>query len=296
MNQELTISPSFINYLDINLPAYRKNDAQECIEIIDTNYIAIDDKDKLWQNYFDELEKVEDFKKRKEFEEIFVNWIHNRKRIFSINSSEDLELVIAKTSNDKIYFNPFSSSSECNKTERKHSGLEAHNAKSLINPAPFHRLKNVPSKIIFEKNVQYDLQKILYPFLRNTKTIEIIDPFLPNPNALSNIKKIFHNLELFNVEVSLVIHSKHNYLNKYNKQDGACNYKLFEDYLNKLKSKCAKVTVIDFEKAKHRDRFLRTDKVSITIPGGFDFLNNDGFADITNEKTDIVQILINYKD
>lgn len=282
MEQQIVISTEIVNYLSENLPAYRKNTALELIEIIEQNYVVSDKATHHFNKIIDEVDKIVDSAKKSEIFKIIQYWINNKNCFIDCNNtSMDDDILLTSYTNDRIYLNPIYTNKEKQKKTIKYSDIEIHNSESFIKPLCSDRLKNAPDILKLEKDVYYDIERIFQPYLKNAGILEIIDPFLPNPNALYNFKKII-NLSGAK-QIKVIIHSQHNYIEKYgnrNKEKAQEDYESLKKFLADLKKVGKKVQETEFKLRSHKERYIKTEKLKIKLPGGLDFLNKDGFAKI----------------
>lgn len=282
MNQEITISRNTISYIADNLPAFEVNNAQLMIEKLKENYCVIDSKFEFAKLLWEETKKTENEELRKYLQRLLQKLFTEKKSL--IQCTFEKEEILSQKSSDKIFLDPLLDSKSIKKIEKKYS-LETHNDSSFINPSPYQKLKHSNCKLVLERSVIYDFKRIFEPYLRKTKTLIIEDPFLPNPKAFNNLKQL---IELFNGnDIKVKLHSEHNYL-KYNPENKE-NYSKLQTYLNTLELNGLKVSIINFEKRKHYERFIFTDSVRIKLPGGLDFLDQDGKIN-SNESTVEIEI------
>jgi len=252
-------------------------------QLIKQNYVVIDAELKILKSYGEEVEKLQPSRMKEELQNFVAGLINNKakkRRIFNVTQSyDDQEINITLSSNDKIYFNSMYSEKDIKSTVKKYPEIETHNVSSFLSPMPIDKLKHIPSTIPLEKGIYYDLQKILDPFLRNSRNIRIEDPYLPNNTASYNVLKIIENLRHQNITLVFLTRSKyaeHSVNHERNKKES-----IYDTFIEKLKSLNSDGYRIKFDthfkKKTHRERYLFTDDVQIYFPGGFDLLEIDGY-------------------
>lgn len=291
MDQELTISKSLVGYFYNNLPAYKINNAQKCLEIIEQNYFVSDTKGNHKKNIFDELNSLPEGDKRKTIFYLVDHIIQNRTRNFdSQYSGEDSEseIQLSKITEDKLFLDLDLNIKEIKSKTKKYPEIEFLNHEILIKPETSHRFKNIPTIISLQKDVRFDLVEFLRPFLRNAKEITIVDPFLANKNAFSNLKNLF-TLFIKNCNIKLNHYSEKDYLiyagnNKDKKDKFIENYRNLNEEIESKKAMDFKIEIDEFTSRDHKERYILTEKFEIKIPGGLDCLDEYGFPSLKNEK------------
>ena len=282
MDQQITISKDIIKYLYDNSSLFVDSNCLKCINIVEQNYI-VDSIDRfITQSYFSELDVLPDSDKKNALRTLINGWLKEESKIFSINieNINAIEELSLKT-DDKILLRINCDNELINKnlilSKNDDNELEIHNADSFINPDVQHRLKNIPTKIKLVKNREYRLEKIMKPFLRNAREILIFDPFIANPIALENIIKLFTiininaiiTIKCFNSKLYCDFSSTKDIKNKKE------NYNKFITYIESRRNMNFSIDVNYIKRRKHYDRYIKTEKVKIDLPGGFDCLNND---------------------
>lgn len=289
MNQEITYSAKLFPFLYEDPSPYELTPQKEIWQIIKQNYIVVDKKRRLLEKYAEEvlsLPKSDRKNVLKDFIDGLVNNKGNLIKVFSIESKENLEVSLSLFSNDKIYFVP-------NEKERlqtivvENPKLEVHDYKSFINPAPEHRLKNLPTLIDLKESKRYNIRDIIKPFLRNTKTIEIVDPYLPNIEASVNFFRIIKNIKGIHTKLffmnrnAYMKDSREDFQKRVNRYDG------FIDKLTKLKKLGYFFEIKDQLDKGHKERYIFTDTLQIYLPGGFDFYDKHGFIKRNSGKKEL---------
>jgi len=283
MDQEITYSSSLINFLHLDNSILEISDQQKVWQLIKQNYVVIDAELKILKSYGEEVKKLQPSGMKEALQNFVDGLINNKakkRRIFNVTQSyDDQEINITLSSNDKIYFNSMYSEKDIKSTVKKYPEIETHNVSSFLSPMPIDKLKHIPSTIPLEKGIYYDLQKILDPFLRNSRNIRIEDPYLPNDTASYNVLKIIENLMHKNITLVFLTRSKyaeHSVNHERNKKES-----IYDTFIEKLKSLNSDGYRIKFDthfkKKTHRERYLFTDDVQIYFPGGFDLLEIDGY-------------------
>jgi len=292
MKQELTISPSLVDFL-FNNPATRRgpNRSVKIINIIEQNKIAVDEKSLIWNEYISAVDRLSGNDKE-EIGEIFSFWLLEGFVNFT-NSITNNIYDIAEKTKDKILFELALSPKEINKLQKKHYEIEFHNYETAINPTLTHKLKNAPYKYTFEENVLYDFELIFEPYFRDSKFLKIIDPFIYNEKAVANFEKLisFSNFQ----QIDIVAHSHHNYVKKYSNgkiKEYQSNYDNFLTKVNSLKSSDVICKLDSFSSKKHFERYIYTENIKIKLPGGLDFIDQDGKVNISNDSNDIPELEI----
>lgn len=281
MNQQLTLSQELVNYMAIHLPVFKENEASKAINYIDQNFIVSDLGLKHFNNIIDAIEMIQDQNKKIGIQNLFTYWIQEKKCLIDCEFPGDScdELKLALISEDKIYFNPVLNQAKRRKFSKEYNKLEMHDIKSFLNPEPYHRLKHLPTSIAFQKGIYYDLRKILNPFLKFSKTICIEDPYLPNLKASHNVLKVIENLKRANI--SLIFLNRSKYIDHHVDRERKKKEFFYDSFIEKLKLLITKGYQIKynshFKKKTHRERYIFTDEFQIYLPGGFDFLEIDGY-------------------
>lgn len=281
MNQQLVISKEIVDYLVDKLPAFRKNEAIDLIEYIEQNFVVSDLKTEHFNCLLDKIDEIEHSQKKEEIKKIISYWMQEKK--YFVNCSyvlnNDREILLAHHTLDKIYLQPFLTEKEIKKYNIKFNDLEIHNSKSFINPQHQQRLKHLPSIIPLEKDVFYDLIKIISPFIKNSKNVSIEDPYLPNPMASQNVLKIIKSFP--DVNYNLVFLTKELYSGaNYGAEENIKSeqYDAFIENISGLVKNGLRINFKNHYKSKtHRERYIFTEDFQIYIPGGFDFLTAEGF-------------------
>jgi len=295
MDQELTVSKNFVRYLFDNLPAYKTNNAQRCIELIEQNYFVIDQHHNHERKFYEEFEKYPDSDKKRNIVSIMENIFRNKFKSFNHKYSlaEECEELLAKETIDKILFDVTLNPKDIKRKSRKYPEIEYLNEYLIINPDIYIRFKVIPLSIELEADVRFDLNNLLFPLIRNSKEVKVIDPFLPNKNAFSNLNKIF---EIIGVEtkIKLLVYSERDYLSYgKNKDDFKKNYDDFIKEIKKMQVSKYKIEIEEFKTRKHKERYIMTDKFEITLPGGLDCFNENGMPVLTGDEKK--RITVNFR-
>ena len=205
MEQLITVSKNLVNFFYSELPnrnlSIGKNKIDQCFEILKQNYFVSDKEKNFLIVLRNEIESLPDEQKRECIKNYLGKLIIDRVRFLSHTlDKSDLEIFkLCNESNDKIYFDPVFTESEMTQMRFKlfNSGLneiELHGLDSFLNPGKEQRFKIPNENIImerFEKNKSYDLAKIIFPYLRESKEIKFIDKYLPNYLSRFHLEKIF---------------------------------------------------------------------------------------------------------
>ncbi len=291
MNQEIIIEKSFIRYLENSKLSFKISEAQKCVEVIEQNNIISDENEDIYKDYQEELEKISNSDLRILIAELIYEWKEKKTKQVTFTYNKENILELTKLSKDKILFNPTLTAKEINRILKANSDVEVHNKDTFINPEPYHRLKNIDIRIKLNKDVYYDIRLLFEPFIRCSEEITIIDPFLPNNNALQNVKVILNHIA--NRKINLITHSGHNYVHKYGNKNPTLyesNWVNFQKFISELKGKNNQVQVSEFKNRKHQERYLITNDVKIILPGGMDFLDENGFPNIEDENFEIMEL------
>ena len=126
-----------------------------------------------------------------------------------------------------------------------------------------------------EEGCYYDINRIFAPFLRDAKNVRIEDPYLPNTKASLNIWKIINHLN--DSRIKLVFLKRNKYASNGNKfmED---RYDTFTKTIQEYQKNGLQIDYSEpFVKKSHRERWIFTDQFQIYVPGGLDFLDEDGF-------------------
>ncbi|MCX6166002.1 MAG: hypothetical protein NTU73_14265 [Ignavibacteriae bacterium] len=280
MEQEITISENIFNFLSNNL-TYGRSIASDCIDVISDNYI-IDDNNKTVFRYFsDSIDKIEESKRNYLFD-ILKKWLeYNRKKLNEVSENDwknDL-IKLCGLSNDKIYLNAEFEEKEIKQNQKKYFEIEFHNSETLIKPDLSNRLKNLPYVNELENNVYYDLNKILFPFIRNAKFIEIRDPYITSTYNYYNFENFTNIIPKSAICSIIILRSSLNNISEYPLIPE------FKKLIERLNKEGHNMTTDYFElpkdkDAKHIERYIITNKYEIYLPGGFSCLNKDGYAKV----------------
>jgi len=288
LNQEITINKSIINYFNNSLPVYGEVvPAQKIWQYLKENKLIIDKERKLLNELWEQIEqKIEDYKLKNSLKEYIDYFSKGRLVIVELENFKD-EVELCKKSNDRIFLDPVLSKKEINKKHKKFNDIEFHNEKSFISPKVYQRIKHSEMTLLFDKDENYEIEKIFEPYLRNTEFLKIIDPFLPNKGALNNLKKI---LDCYTGERILLKYYEKNLFKKYKRNEKKAEKEFieFENYINKNHK--FKIQLDNFKKKQHHDRYIITDKVEIKLPGGLDFLVDGKIR--SEDEEDKVQIIV----
>lgn len=282
MNQELTVSSNIVDYLVNELPVYKKCQVLDCIEYLEQNYFALDDKRKFVEAIFNKIDKIEDHQKRGFIEEILSMCLTQRSKIFKTNEVVSEEFLLTLNTMDRIFFDPFLNEKEINKLKNKYD-FEIYNSNSFGNPSPFERLKHLPTFFYLESDRKYDLNQILEPFLREEKKLEVIDPYLPNRIASHHLIRLLEK------------NKGKTFILTFLKKDIYPNQSDFDKFyirINLLNEQGFEIKMNFLFKKKHKERYILTDNFQIYLPGGFDCLDLEGKPKIQDSKNERFQIRI----
>lgn len=292
MNQSITVKDNLFAFLreeSKQMQLGRISNGDKLILLIEQNYISLD------SNY--EILSLFQNKVTFELEPLLHFWLkHGRFIREGFNFENDFVLFSSKTK-DKILLD--SILNEGNEIPIVNTDVEIHDLISFMAPKTHHRLKHLSfdekatTNLVLYKNIKYDLKNLLEPYLRFSKKIIIDDPFLYNPSAFHNFKMLISFLELS--EITLKLYSKDCYIDIYgkNKKEKYSEYyDTFMNYINNIKNNGIHIKMELYNKTGHKDRYIVTDKIKIEVPGGLDFLNQSGKANIDKMKESI-EIKIN---
>lgn len=293
MHQELTISKEIIKFLYDNAFYYKKdNIGQRCFETIEDNFIVCDDDKTYFKILFNEIDNLPEGDVKKTIQSIIDNWLYSNKvKIYQSKENYVSELELCKISSDKIFLDPDKSNEYLIKKRDEIPSVEFHNKMTFIQPGINHRFKKVPIEYRFEKEIKYNLNVILEPFFRYAKEIIVIDPYLPNKKAIYN----FYNLVSIFPKNSKII------LRTYNEKDyiqknliKAELYKNYKEIITKIRNNGYDITEKELKHSRHIDRYICVDSIEISLPGGFDFLDENGFVKLES-KSEIKKISITFR-
>ena len=278
MNQEITISLNTFDYLDENLPAYEINNAQQIIGYLKENYFVVDSKLEYAKMLWEKINDLKEERNKKYFKELLGKLINKNK---VVNCTNIDGLIIAEQSNDKIFLNPILVNKDIKKMQIKYP-IEIHNSQSFISPETYHKLKHSKAVLVFEREVIYDIVEILTPYLYETRSIFIEDPYLPNERAFNILKNIVTISECKDYKLKVL--SEYNY----NRKKEGKQYENFKIFLEELEDKDISIEIIEYTDKIHHDRYVYTDQISLKIPGGFDFIKEGKIVDKQNKKVEII--------
>ncbi len=285
MEQQIVLTSDVINFfISKSVNPFRNDEVKDCICVLDDNSI-VDDKHrnlfKKMSQLIDSLEEsTKDSNKFYYLKEIFENWLKNSPQLdVAYNNYEDIDFFeLCKLTFDKLFFNPLLQSSEINKLSKKYTDLEFHNSTSLIKPELHHRLKNLPMVVNLKEVEFMDLNRLLLPFIRKSKTIKIYEPYITGKHNFSNFKNFFDIVPISSDIIIYVFRSLKKETEK---------YKNFDNFIKTLKQKGYKIIIEFFDSnfdTEHIERYIVTDKYSIYLPGGFNCLDSDGFVRIGKDE------------
>lgn len=282
MNQEITYSSSLINYLNSDYSALEITDQKKVWELIKQNYLVCDKELKILEEFGAQVMKLPNSNIKQELQNFvdgLINNKANKRRTYELKKYCELfDINLTISSTDKIYFNPTFNLSEIKNISKKYSEVETHNTPTFLNPDPIQRLKHIPTIIPLKKGEVYDLIKIISPFLRSSNDARIEDPYLPNYLASRNILKIIEHFPEVNFNLVFLtkeLFSTHN--EEVKKKKKGKYYDSFVNELERLRKNGYNICYNEkFNDKRHRERYIFTDNVQIYIPGGFDFLKEDG--------------------
>lgn len=292
MDQEVTISPELIDFIYDNTPAYKKNKALDLIELIEQNYFTNDINDIQYRRYVERLNNLKDEQKRNAIHDIIRKWRSKGPIPYNTEKEKFNEIELSKLSKDKLILNPNKTEKDLKKLQKNNNDVEFHNVNSFINPKTYQRLKNLPTKIIFEKDVQYDLTIIIEPFFRHSKKLEIYDPYIYNPNAFRQLVKIIDIS--YDKEIELVALKRELYFKNDIKGDKEKYYKKFYEFINTKKNSGPIIIIKEYKSGKHKERYILTDKYQIYLPGGLDILDENDYPNLDDE-SDIKELRIDIR-
>lgn len=283
MNQHVTITPNLFKYICENFfsAANKKSYVSEIIDIIDQNSLCFDDKNLLANQLLEIFEKSTK-QLQNEFKDVWIKWIQN----YALNNQYKCEkynhllpIYISKSTQDRILITNDDYEQYNLQSKIESLDVEVHNLKSVFNYENNQQLINVPSSIKLVDGKNYSLVKILRPLLSKSNKIIIRDPYIYNYKARKNFEKLFSFLN--NKQRVIVESSPYEIYTKNNKvrvRDVNEFYKLIES----LKEREFKIE-INTERFKnnknyigHIERYIFTDRFRIYLPGGLDFINNNG--------------------
>lgn len=297
MNQQLVISKEIVSFFTDKLPTFRRNDAIDVIEYIEQNLFVSDNRTVHFNSILDKIDELEPSVKRDEIKKIISYWIQEKKYFTECEykMGNENEINLTWHTQDKIYFKPLLAENEITDYYEKQSELEIHNLNTFLNPQPMHRLKHIPTIIPLQEGVFYDIVKIINPFIRHAKYVQIEDQYLPNIRASYNLFKIVENFP--DKRFKLIFLDKESffeYKSGNKREEMEKRYDLFIKQIHNLNKKGYKISYKDrYRIKKHRDRYIFTEEFQILIPGGFDFLDNKGFLINTDkEKPERREIII----
>jgi len=280
MDQELTVSKSIVNYLFKNLPAYKANNAQKCIDIIEQNYFVSDIQNSHLKKIYDEFKFFPDGDKKRSIFDLLDHTI--QKKLKSIEyfytEEEDCEIQLSNESEDKIFLDVNLDLKGIKSKTKKFLNVEFLNSDLIINPEISNRFRVIPTNYELQKDVRFDLVNFMRPFFRNATEIIIIDPFLANKYAFHNLKNLFQVIEK-KCKIKLKLYSERDYLSysKLKKDEFKNNYDILIKEINEQRNIGFKIEIEEFKVKKHKERYILTDKFEISIPGGLDCLDVNGF-------------------
>lgn len=269
MKQEITITKEIINYFEDNLPGYlEETNAQKIIKLLKENYFLVDKNRLHFKQIWDASKCIKDERLKSEIQR-FIEWGF-REKFCAVDTDFDSPEFLSLHSNDKLLFEPFLTNKKINKQRIKYSPVEFYNAEKFVFPEITDRLKHGNSVLTFEANVSYNIGEILKPYIRKSSVLVIEDPFLPNPNARHNLDIILDHFD--GSEITIKTYSEIIY-KKYVRNNQQ-NYKKFIKYINNIN---IGHKLIEYKDRGHKERYIKTDLLELTLPGGLDFINTSGY-------------------
>ncbi|GJQ63575.1 MAG: hypothetical protein SCALA702_26280 [Melioribacteraceae bacterium] len=275
MNQEIVITDNLIDYFENNPLTFTNITSKLLVDIIEQNKICDTKNRDIFSSIVKKIDTLSNKNIQQAYFNLFENWLASS-RIIECN--ENNHESIALNSKDCILLDCDLKENQIRKKAIKQPELEFHNDKSFIKPEPSQRLKNLPFELKLEKDIPYDLVKILEPFLRGSGEIILKDPYLYNSKALFNLRNILKNVE--SREFKIITYSKHYYLNHGGNEK---DYHEFEKCIKEFRKVGYKVSIENYKAGGHKERFIKTEKVVITLPGGLDFFDNEGKPNLKYE-------------
>lgn len=276
MEQEITVSENLFDYLSNNI-TFEKNGASACIDVISDNSIVDDKYGSVFKNYEKFIGSLNDEKLIQFFKKVFKYWLNNSKRLeVTSQSNKVIDLFkLCSFSKDKIYFNPELDSNQMIELSKNYTDIEFHNIKTIVRPRIEDRLKNVPLKIKLIQNQSLNLNHILEPFIRNTRSVTIYDPYITGKNNFYNFKNFCSILPEKTI-IRIFTYKK--------ETEEHFNSHRFFSFINDLKRKEYSVNVEYFKITKHIERYIVTDNYEIYLPGGFNCIDRNGFPVISEDQ------------
>jgi len=168
--------------------------------------------------------------------------------------------------------------------------LEPHNLKSFVNPHTNHRLKHIPCVVELKKDRKISISNLLEPILRTAIEIEVIDPYLPNTDALCNLKSIIDSLS-FDCKITLKFLKRDLYVSNNKQREKQFNE--LSDYIKELRVQKVDVKTDYKISKKHSERWLITQKYRVYLPGGLDCIKKNGYPNLESEN-DVSYLRIEY--
>lgn len=270
MNQEVTVSTSLPFYL-VKEVANVMNRNRELLLLLSDNKICIDDQ----KRYLDELDRSFQETRSlspyaKQYESILLDIVYRKRKTLILND-EYSEIKLCQRSNDKIYLVPEKSKKEIEELANNHPDVVPCNAEHI-----FDKLWSLPFKIKLEEGGIYDLAGILKPFARNSKSLAIIDPYIHNPRALTQFKKLVAASDIKNITIKCGDPAKMKKRSGDQKETS-----VFYEAIRELKNQGINVSFIyydfyQYDSIGHKERYILFDDVQVYIPGGLDIFDKNG--------------------
>lgn len=274
MNLEVAISKDLISYIneDLNNISLDEKLSYKILNSIKTNFILFDSNKIFSTQLLQQIENLNDSVYKNELKKFISETLYLRgKPVNLLKEFGNLELDISLNSEDKIYINPILSESEIIKFKNHfaYKDIDIYNRDKFINPPASNKLQISKNIIQIEilANIQYDLKKILFEYLKESKIITYIDPYMANYKSLYWIKKIFNDIQ--NCKINFHTLTKELYCD--NSEYKIKEYKNFIDFVNSKQ-----IELVFFDKKTHIERYIKTDKYDIMLPGGFDQFKQNG--------------------
>ncbi|GAB1442750.1 hypothetical protein MASR2M39_15860 [Ignavibacteriales bacterium] len=268
MNQELTISSRLPIFLIEELIENPVNRNRELINILFDNFICFDSNKNFNRDFFDAISEIGlKLPNPKKYEEIFLDLIDKRGKCIEMKKAYS-EINLCKETKDKIYLAPDKQDSEISNLQASNQKLKICGRNNL-----FEIVRPLPSVFLLKPDTVYNLDELIKPFAKGSKSITVIDPYLFNPGAMRNLDQILSRTVYETVFIKC--NDPENYPTEEAQRKNREKYSKLLNYIEEVKKE-GSVVEISFLAPGHEERYIIYDEVQVYIPGGLDCLDSHG--------------------
>ncbi|MCA0387046.1 MAG: hypothetical protein LCH52_00985 [Bacteroidetes bacterium] len=268
MNQELTISSGLPVYLYQEHLGNLFNRNRELIDSIAMNYLCFDDQKEYFNHLMESFDQIDPSAPVKRQLESFLLELFTKKGRPKTIKGGYSEINICKASKDKIYIAPEKQDSEISNLQASNQKLKICGRNNL-----FEIVRPLPSVFLLKPDTVYNLDELIKPFAKGSKSITVIDPYLFNPGAMRNLDQILSRTVYETVFIKC--NDPENYPTEEAQRKNREKYSKLLNYIEEVKKE-GSVVEISFLAPGHEERYIIYDEVQVYIPGGLDCLDSHG--------------------